>query len=209
LAGAAILPAQDLKFGVKAGFPFTDSLDTEPTATIRYDGLDKRFGIGPTVEYWYNRRIGVALDLLYRRIGFDSIRAVGTPQVQLVTSKTRGNSWEIPIQAKTHFWDNKWNNLRPFVGAGLSFRFFTGVEEERQQFVDGLPATIIVKDPPILENSWTPGFVFGGGVEVGEERFQFRPELRYTIWGRNQFQAPLGDLESTQNQFELLISFVF
>jgi hypothetical protein len=101
--------------------------------------------------------------------------------------------------------------VRPFAGAGMSFRVYSGVEQERTQLVDGLPATVIIEDPPILENQWSPGFVFSGGVDVGDEAYQIRPEFRYTVWTRNQFQSPVGEFESTQNQFqfEFLISLVF
>jgi hypothetical protein len=178
---ALAVSAQPFSFGLKAGVPLADAF-TLPSRT----GTGQ-FIIGPQAELRLPFGIGVEADLLYTRLNFS------TDQLTNVLSGSNSNSFEFPILVKYRF--SSIGPLRPFVGAGPSFRRIQSV---------------LRFDPKSVNDAGGQGVVIGGGVELKLLFLRISPELRYTHWGAQNFQDGLKTaFQAKQSEGQFLVGFSF
>jgi opacity protein-like surface antigen len=200
------LLAQPISFGIKAGVPMTDFLNTVNGSRTSITTTTNRYIVGPTVELRLPLGFGVEADALYRHFRFNA----ATSLVDIVSSfgstvsgslSTSASAWEFPLLVKKRFAHGP---IRPFVGAGVSFNKITGVS----QTVQGLVFPSHVAD---LQDDFSKGFVIGGGVELKALLLKITPEIRYTRWGTTQFNSVIsgGTLRSNVNQAEFLVGITF
>jgi Outer membrane protein beta-barrel domain len=208
--GSTAVFAQPVSFGVKAGVPLTDFIDTVSGDRTVVSTVTNRYIIGPTVGLNLPAGFGVEFDALYRHFNYNS--SVGLVDV-LSTTRTTGNSWEFPLLLKKRFGGE--GPLRPFLDAGVNFNKISGISQSVRTLVRSTGVTTTSNSNPAeLKNDFTAGFTIGGGVELHLLVLHISPEIRYTHWGTQQFNGifPLGgggSLTSNQNQAEFLVGFTF
>jgi hypothetical protein len=185
--------------------PATSAFDTATTGNTRYLSNTKRYTFGPTVEVGLPLRLAVEVDALYKRLNYDSNSSDLTG---LTHRATTGNSWEIPVLLKYRLASGP---IRPFISGGISSRHVDG---ETRIDVFGLPSSTVparsTSSATELNNSWTAGVVFGGGIDIGLKKLHITPEIRYTRWGTESFRTAASDLlRSNLNQMDFLLGITF
>lgn len=176
--------------GFRAGVPLTDAFKAVNSSEFDFRSSTKRFTIGPSVELFLPFGFGLEADVLYRRTEME-VTSKGSPDtgaVPITTNRTVG-VWEIPLMGK---WRFPGIGLRPFVGAGGSFRSF-----------GDLPAF----STNLNDSSW--GFVLGAGLEIKVKRVRISPEIRYTRWGSGQKDTGASLLRYNQNQADFFVGVTF
>ncbi|MCU1335469.1 MAG: hypothetical protein JWO19_1050 [Bryobacterales bacterium] len=194
--------AQPVSFGVKAGVPITDAFDTFRGNQAAYVTNTHRYLIGPTVQVNFPFRFSVEVDALYKRLGFEfnQFAGPGSPTV----ARTVANSWEFPVLGKYAIFGGP---IRPFIDAGANFRHISGVDEIRTTLS---AVNVNVNPVPEFHKATDVGFTFGGGVEVKLGFVRITPEFRYTRWGSENFQDPIGSLLRTnKNQGDFILGLTF
>jgi opacity protein-like surface antigen len=201
-ATTVTVAAQPVSFGIKAGVPVTDALETFRGNQSAYVTNTHRYLFGPTVQLNLPFRFSVEADALYRRLGFeyDQFSGPGSP----TTTRTVANSWEFPVLGKYALFGGP---LRPFIDAGANFRHISGVDQVRTT----LTAVDVNVNPVIEFNKVNDiGFTFGGGIELKLGIVRITPELRYTRWGSENFRDPVSSLLRTnKNQGDFLLGLTF
>ncbi|HLJ13285.1 MAG TPA: outer membrane beta-barrel protein [Bryobacteraceae bacterium] len=211
--------AQPFSIGVKGGIPVTDALNAQSgffpgmplgnTSTspgqISYNSNTKRYLLGPTAELHLPLGFSFEVDALYRRLDYQSsFSAVDS----LIAARTTANSWQFPLLLK---WALPLGPIRPFVDAGPSVEWVSGVRQVRQVTV--FPSTVTItttSNPAELKNQTTVGFTTGGGLEFKMGPVRIAPEVRYTRWNSDIFHSTVRDLLSTNlNQADFLVGFTF
>jgi hypothetical protein len=196
LLAAAIATAGPVGLGLKAGTPLTNALKTR-TGIESYIAGKQPYTIGPMVEVHLPARISFELDALYKPVDYRGTLAEGNP----VT--TSGGSWEFPLVLKYRFSDGL---LRPYLGAGFSFRRLVGLKQLIEGDLDPRPPA---DEPLELDNRTTAGAVLEAGLEVKVLFLRISPEVRYTRWGSTSFRSALRGLVSNANQAEFLVGITF
>ncbi len=195
LGAVAPAAAQLVSFGVKAGVPITGAFDTLKSGPVNYLDQSRRYLIGPAIEVNLPFRLSVEADALARRLGVDANATDSS-----ATARVRATSWDFPIMGK---WRLLPGPVRPFVGAGPVFRYYSSLD------FSGVRSLVTLSSTRLANNRQT-GFIFGGGVELKLGRFRIIPELRYTRWGNDAFQDVVGTVLSTnKNQGDFVLGLMF
>ncbi|MGH9582709.1 MAG: hypothetical protein ACRD4O_07225 [Bryobacteraceae bacterium] len=97
--------------------------------------------------------------------------------------------WEFPILASYRF-HTALPLIHPFVDAGPSFNHVSAIS--------GLSN---------LPTRGAAGFAIGGGIEAKLLFLRVEPEIRYTHWGRTNFDY--DNVTSNQNELEFLVGVTF
>jgi hypothetical protein len=198
--------AQPVSFGVEGGVPITDAFDTFRGNTASYATNTHRYVVGPAFQIHLPLRLTAEVDALYKRLGYQY--NAFTPTTRTFAA-TVANSWEFPILVK---WEITPGPIRPFVDVGLSFRHISGVKEIRQivNTTTGAIGVTTNTNPPEFHKATDEGLVFGAGVALKLGPVRIGPELRYTRWGSENFEDPVGSLLHTnKNQGDFLIGILF
>jgi opacity protein-like surface antigen len=206
LSISTVLLAQPLSFGIKAGVPMTDFLDTASGSQTSITSTTNRYIVGPTLELKLPLGFGVEVDALYRHFRYNSVASL----VDAVsTLNTSGGAWEFPILVKKRLLRGP---IRPFVDAGISFNKIAGLSQTVETVVFPNRVTSTTNSSPAeLKDSSSSGFTMGGGVEIKALLLRVTPEIRYTRWSTQHFNATIfnGSLGSNLNQAEFLVGFTF
>lgn len=204
---AVCASGQSLSLGVKAGTPLNNAFRTR--SSFGYFADRQSYTVGPMAELYLPFRLSVELDALYKPLEYGSETTTGeSPNVEFTSMSTTGRSLEFPLLLKYHAWDGP---VKPYIGAGLSWRRVGGLKQiaiTTGQTV-GLLGRTETDSPTELDNSWTTGIVFSGGLELHLLMLRVSPELRYTRWGTTSFKSAAGGLLSQSNQAEFLIGVTF
>ena len=199
LCAAPLAMAGDLfSFGIKAGVPLNDAFNTATTANLSYLSNTKRFTGG--VEFDVNLPMGFAVEVdgLYRRLDFESNQSVPTTFHQATTS----NAWDFPLLLKWRF--APMGPVRPYVGAGATFRDVTNINQVTTFFTGG--SSTSTGSPTELNQGFTTGFTAVGGIQLFKH---ISPEIRYTRWGWQTFRAVGTAFHSNQDQWDFLVGLTF
>lgn len=180
--------AQLFSAGVKVGAPLSDAFSngTFPTVntnvTVQSFSDAKKYIFGPMVELHLPFGFSVEADGLYRPLPLTIV----TPTGVAGSLSNSYSSWEVTALGKYRFLHTPL--IKPYVEAGPSFRFLTGLPDGHLS---------------------THGFLLGVGIEIKILKLRLGPELRYTRWGSDFNSALTFPARSDQNQGELLIGFSF
>ncbi len=182
IAGLLLLAgplAAQLHVGLKGGVPLADL--TETVARPNYKNLPPRWTLGLMVDVDLPLKLGIEVDALYRRAGYEYPARVplGTPTQ---TSQVKEGFWDFPVIAKYRFGSGA---VRPYLGAGWSYRKLSDL---------------------LRPASSANGFTVAAGVAVRALGVRLAPEFRYTRWGSGD---PGPDFRAARNQAELLVGFSF
>jgi len=189
---AAPLAAQHISLGVKGGVPFTEAFKTSGGPAFNYRSLRNPYTVGPSLEVRLPLRLSVSIDVLWKRLEYQANASPAELNV-------KANQFEFPVMVKYRFKEGLWT---PYVAAGPSFNKITGVTRTITN-----PGQFFAPDE--LQNSFTAGYAFGGGLEF-KPVVRITTEVRWTRRGtKNFFSAASGLLESNLNQAEFLVGIHF
>ena len=204
LFGAASAFGQLFSYGVKAGVPLTDFLNTAESQQFAFNSTTDRFIVGPTAELHLPFGLGVEADILYRRFSYNGS---GNLVDVATSSSTAGNAWEFPLLAKYRF---PTKIVHPYVDAGVAWDTLSGLTQTiSSTLAPGHTTTTTTSTPAELNTTATRGFVMGGGLSVTVLVIHLSPEIRFTRWGAQHFIDPNGLLHSNLNQGEFLLGITF
>jgi len=175
---AGLLGAQ-LHVGLKGGVPLADL--TETITAPNFKNLPPRWTLGLMVDVELPLGLGIEVDALYRRAGYEYPARVplGTPPA---TSQVKEGFWDFPVIAKYRFGEGA---LRPYVGAGWSYRKLSDL---------------------LRPGSGSNGFTAAAGFTLRALALRLAPELRYTRWSGSDIEPAF---RAARNQAELLVGFSF
>ncbi|HET8547923.1 MAG TPA: hypothetical protein VFL57_07965 [Bryobacteraceae bacterium] len=184
--------------GIKFGAPLTEAkVAFNPANAFKSDAT---YVIGPQFELRLPAGFAIEFDALYTDL---KLKPVSVAATALGLNVFDADSWEFPLLGKKKFGSGA---LRPFVGAGASFRRLTNIKNIGS-FIVGSGAS---SNPSDYEGRNSTGFVLGAGLEIRALFIRLTPEIRFTRWGtkslgegvRNVFQ-----LNESQGQVLIGISF--
>lgn len=184
----AVCFGQTISVGVIGGARVTDDL-TGAGAT----SVSKPYVVGPAVDIGLPLGLGIEVDALYRREGFQS--SFSNPFYS-VSSEERANSWEFPMLLKYRL---PVPLVKPFAEVGYAPRVING-SISSQDFLVGSTTSEHWPD--------SQGLVIGGGVQFGIGRLRLSPGVRYTHWNNTPITGYYSNgpsWESTQNQVDILV----
>ena len=189
--------AQPIGLGIKGGLPLNEMFD-EQSSNVSTE--TKMYIVGPMLEVRLPAGLAIEVDALYSRANFSStLSGVGS----IVTAPFNTNAWEFPILLKKKFGGANAvaASVRPYVGAGASFRRLSGLTNIGS-FVTGNQGGEVDKD--------NTGFVVAGGVEIRALFLKIAPEVRFTYWGTEHFAQGVANLFKTNKaQGQFLVGFYF
>jgi hypothetical protein len=193
---------QKIEVGVKGVIPLTSTFDTGSFFRLGFGNgataATRRSKVGPTIEVRLPRGLGVELDALYTRVGFDAEN-----EIALVDTRTRTTaaSWEFPLLAKLHL-------RHLFVDGGPSFRKVSGVASiSSTTFPGGSHPPASSHEDVHLRARSPYGVAVGLGSELRLWRLHLSPEVRYMRWRNDR---PIYDLlNSNPNQVDVLLGVTF
>jgi hypothetical protein len=210
---AAPVWAQGFLWGVKGGVPLTTYFDTGAAfSPIAYSAGTRRYTVGASAERRIGHGLGLEVDALYHRFGYNSsvFLFVPTPSLSVFKTTTRGNSWDFPLLAKYRLG----RRLSPFLDGGGVLRYVGPVRERGGGTVEdlfrGTTSAIVIdtSDPAELHKRFYPGLTAGSGVELRAGRLRVLPEVRYTHWMAH-ITGEHGPLLFTPHQVEALVGILF
>jgi opacity protein-like surface antigen len=225
-----------VSFGLRGGSIIggLENEQTSVTATTSVDPAIKEttytnrgsagYTVGPTIQVKLRENIGLNVDFLYKRFGYDA-GMDGTTQkededgeytVWGWKEKTRATYWDIPVLARYYWNATEEGGLRAFFTGGPTFRSVSGIETNSETVKahktddDQLSDTSSV---PISANKKSLiGATVGFGLQLRDDvGFKIEFETRFTRWsGRTFDRTGVGGLTlANSNQVEVLLGFTF
>jgi hypothetical protein len=207
---------QSASLGVKAGVPVTDYFDTGSTGiafgTARYSTAQRRYTFGLSGELRTEKGLGLEIDALYHRMGYNAAFASFNPATGISTNTNiivKGNSWDFPVMLKYRVG----HRIQPYVAAGGVLRWIASARETGEVLASAPGAgtsnlALGTNDVSDLAKSLYLGVTVGGGVEVPAGNLRLLPEFRYTRWTSN-IAGEGGLLRFNPNQVEFLLGVSF
>ena len=164
-------------------------------------GVSKRYVAGPALDVGLPLGLGVEVDALYRREGYQT--GFGNFAYSIFSDE-RANSWEFPMLLKYRL---PLRGVRPFVEAGYAPRVIRGTTSS--DYVQYFPSLLPVSHTTQTTH-WpvTHGLVIGGAVQFGIGRLRLSPAVRLTLWYNTAISGVYADgpsWQSKQNQVDVLL----
>jgi hypothetical protein len=197
-----------LTLGFKVGVPVTDMFsanntsefnDTLPGST--YNAAVPRYIFGVSGEFKLPAHLRFEIDGLYKRAGFASSSVydlVGDAGYY----RTSMNVWEVPGLFKTNI---TLGHVRPFIDFGASWRHISTIRTD--SFLPDVVSGLIDDNSSALLNRNSFGGVAGIGITFKRGPFELSPEVRYTRWANESFQA--AGLRTNLDQGDVLLGISF
>jgi len=189
--------------GFKVGIPVTDMFSTSNTGVpgSGYTTGTPRYTFGVTGEFRLPKQFRLEVDGLYKRAGFaNSGPFAGGPD--LFYQSTSLNVWEVPVLIKRKITVGK---VRPFVDVGASLRHISTISQYAA--LPGVQNIQISENSPAFHNRNSYGGVAGVGIAFKKGPVTFSPEVRYTRWANESFQA--NGLRTNLDQGDVLLGITF
>jgi hypothetical protein len=202
LFSAAAAFSQPFSAGVKLGVPMTDFISTVQSGTFNANSTTNRYIVGVTAELHLPLGLSIEGDVLYRHFNYTSFSSLVDGNI---TSSATSNAWEFPLLVKYKFPSKI---VRPYVEGGVAWDTLQGLKDSITTNLISTHTSVSTSSPGELKNSTTMGIVLGAGVEVKALVIKISPEIRYTRWTDQHFNAA-NLLQSNQNQAEFLVGITF
>jgi hypothetical protein len=211
---AAALYAQDsethlpVTLGVMVGVPITDMFSASNTTAFDnsipnspYTSATPRYELGVSGEIHLVKHLRLEVDGIWRRAGFATSGLYGLTGSDFY-STVRLNEWEVPALVKTNI---TLGHLRPFVEVGASLRHISGIQND--EFLPVLAYGITTNSTDALQNRNSFGGVAGFGITFKKGSVEISPEVRYTRWANESFEAT--GLRTNLDQGDALLGISF
>lgn len=201
-AGAAVLGAQPLSYGVKVGVPVNDPVETTPFTT----SSPSRWTGGPFVELHLPFHLSVEFSALYRTSKENATHVFPLGAAQnpyLFTSTDKVHTWDFPVLLKYRFTEGA---FQPFIGAGGGWSYR---RSDFQSFSSCLGPQGSCRPPDYpadigggaINSTLTRfGPAASAGVDIKTKYLTIAPELR---WNR------VFSGSGTSDQFSFMVGFAF
>jgi len=178
---AASTCAQHLSFGLKGGFPLTDSLISDPGGYTFNSA--RKYIIGGMVEIELPFGLSVEGDVLFHPFNIKSL--TNPPPGFSASTLYDYKVFDFPVVAKYRITGGL---IRPYIEGGVTLR--------------GRPSTLAV---PVA------GVTVGGGLEFKLAVVRISPEVRYTRFGQDSLIVAGGNhiQAEQQNQAAVLLGISF
>lgn len=221
---------QHFKFGGRLSVAGNRLLNTDPfvqatsNPALRLsrstDWNAGRLGGGPSFQFRVTDRLGLAVDLIYRKAGYtfneervegvdlESTTTVNEQKTITTTETTHVKYWDIPMLARLYFGRRGGaSDFRRFIDAGMTVRRVGGVRTTRS--IDGPDdETSSNTIAPRAANRTVLGWIAGAGVQATDDfGLTLMPEVRYTHWMRDAFASTPARPE--RHQLELMVGLTF
>jgi len=151
--------AAQIHLGIRIGAPLTDITETLSTGGAVLTNLPSRWSVGPMVELDLPAGLGVEVDALYRRVGYERFQSFVEG-----SSEFTDELWDFPVIAKYKLSDGM---ARPYVGVGWTYRKLNDL---------------------LRFSSSSNGFVLATGVRISAIGLKISPEFRYSRWANEDIQ---------------------
>jgi len=173
--------------------------------------------IGPTIGVDLSNRWALSVDLLYKRLGYDTADVLQTQPdeddeyeyLSQTYESTRADSWEIPVLLR--FYTRPSDNMtvaKPYINGGIAFRKVANITTSLETInADGYRDTD--NTPAAPAHSLITGAVLGTGIRLRGNRHPVQAdfEARFTRWFQRSFENDL--IHSGLNQIECVMSVTF
>jgi hypothetical protein len=199
-----------VNLGFKVGIPVTDMFSASNTTLFNgnqnvpgshFTSAVPRYEFGVSGEFHLPKHVRFELDGIYKRGGFSS--ALPWSGGGLAYRPTNFNWWEVPGLFKFNL---AAGHFRPFVDVGASLRHISTIHQTT--YAAGLLANTAATDNSIaLHNRNSFGGVAGLGITFKKGPFELSPEVRYTRWANEAFQA--NGLRTNLDQGDVLLGITF
>ncbi len=172
------LTAQTIGIGIKAGVPLTAVL--KPGAITRAQVDTTRLTIGPVLEVRLPLGLGIEVGALYKR--FNQTGQTGPRDLTVIDQ--RGQSWEFPVLGKLRL---PGVIVHPYVEGGFSYNRLSDIVKPFQ--------TAITNPKDLVASVGRPGFVMGGGIEIGSHKLRLVPGLRWTRYNTSTIIPSVNSID--------------
>ena len=191
-------------FGIEAGVPLNQMFSTYsitaldyPVTYTPYSYSVPRYQVGAYANFHLVRHFGFEVDGLYSRGSFSFEQPING-----FFSHTRFNDWQLPFMFE---YTATAGHIHPFVDLGASFRHIAGVNTSFYgPSAVGIPSQ---SSSDVLRNQSSWGGVAGAGIALKAGPLAIRPQLRYTRWINQSFNA-VG-LTNSLNETVLMLGIGF
>jgi len=212
LAASALLAQateadRPLTLGFKLGVPITDMFSANNTSEFNdtlsgsYNAAVPRYIFGVSGEFKLPAHLRFEVDGLYKRAGF----ANSSPYDVFGDTgyyRTNMNVWEVPGLFKTNI---TLGHVRPFIDFGASMRHISTVRTDA--YLPGMTSVMVDDNSAALHNRNSFGGVAGIGITFKRGPFELSPEVRYTRWANESFEA--SGLRTNLDQGDVLLGISF
>lgn len=208
--------------GVRGGIPLTEDFQTGGGGfhlyNARYFSMTRRYVVGPAVTLPLPLRLGLEVDLLYRRLDYDSFSSsffsAGDAGTSYSWSTAVGNRLDLPILVRCPVSRISRGRAAGFyVLGGPTLGIHYGFTERTHQISDlvfaGHSDTFYrTNEPGEMDHRVGAALTVGAGFDARANRLHIKPELRYSRW----VSAAFNDkpyIQTTANQLVFLLGFDF
>ncbi len=195
---------------------------------IKGTASGSRWGAGLSVQYNFNRRVGVNFDFTPRnagykveqttRLGLNDTTTTWEERSQYrMTQVSRADHYDFAGMVRLYYAHRQRASFRRFFSFGGAYRRLADVRSSTewsltpgQTSSKNVPDTVKCCDetPVPPRHRATPGFSVGAGVQAMDDLgIKVIPEVRFTRWLYPSFDVPPA--RSSKNQWELIVSIVF
>jgi hypothetical protein len=197
---------------------------TTPPVDALYTSKDlsPRVGYGATAQLALSERFAITAGFFLKRIGYtlnsDIYTGTDDPTTPTVDERTytvknentRGRLYDIPVLVRYYAKDRHESGPRAFFELGGAMRRLSHISTWTDSSVNYADVVCCVQTPADSHAKTTRGVVAGFGVQVNDPiGIRVVPEVRYTHWFNEPFQASLTGLRTRRDEVEAMISLTF
>ena len=193
--------SRPITLGFKVGIPVTSMFSTSNTTLSSYSSHVPRYTFGLTGEFRLPKQFRLEVDGLYKRAGFANSGPFGGTS-NLFYQNTSLNVWEVPVLIKRTI---NLGRVRPFVDFGASLRHISTISQ--YSAFPGASTVQLTDNSSAIHNRNSFGGVAGIGLAFKTGKVTLSPEVRYTRWANESFQA--NGLRTNLDQGDVLLGITF
>jgi hypothetical protein len=219
---AAAGHGQSFAVGVRGGVPLTDDFQTGSGGFHLYDAAfssaARRYVVGPAVTLPLPLHLGLEVDLLYRRLGYESFSSSFISSSDAGTiyqwTATVGNRLDLPMLVRcplSRISRDRAGGLYILGGPtlGIHYGFTTRIHQISDLVLAGHSDKFITThEAGEMGQRVGAALTVGMGYDARTGRLHIKPELRYSRWISPAFDDK-PYLQTTANQLAFLLGFDF
>lgn len=192
----------------------TSTTDPPLSTTKDSNSSSKRYTVGPTVQFNATDRLGINVEFLYKRTGYEAGTTVITQPTEEEAAfisgdyeRTRADYWDFSVLARAYNKSLSEEGRRTYFTGGPVLRTVSGIKTFREKINEqGLSDTNTTPVQPAKKNAL--GAAVGVGMQLRDELgLKIDLEVRYTRWFQRIFATGLTN--SNLNQAEAMIGLTF
>ena len=177
-----------------------------------------RWGTGASVQFNFNRRFSLNMNLLHHDAGYKTDLQVtyGVDNPKTATDErsyyksseiTHADYWDLAALARIYYGPRAGGRFQRFLDIGPAYRRMSNIRTSRE--ITNVDASTCCSEIPATPvHKAVPGVVIGAGIQaVDDFGIKVTPEVRYTRWLWNAVDVTAA--RSNKNQVEFVIGVSF